>query len=418
MNTYSDFLGSHFFGSGAGGSALTAAPVSTDGALKLDAASNLYIVKPSEAVAVTLDASGVGSSRFVLAFDFTGGAQTVTLPDSFRWNGATPEMSGKGIYAVDVVYISSGSTAAYTGTYLGLVKNPIDQTKGVVTYKNGALWEDMCGDEFQNLSITPGGYDDDWNTIDEDVVVNVLPGGYIGTLKFGCDDNGELEINVNGGTVSNMRGEGGEQRHSINITSGYVGYAESYEYTIVNVTGGTVGTLYQYWGDVNITGGYIEHYTVEETDPEVKGGTFGTVQVNDWGHPSIFGATIGWLELYGWEIRSVTLSGSTVGSITNYDEIYDDSPVSIDNGTVVGEFIVSFPSGGVIWVIPSVGANCRIDRLEFSESNADLDEDYRRTIAVGANSVVKLGKNAQALIAANVLTINADPTAQIINLEE
>lgn len=404
-------------GSGAGGAALTAAPVSTDGSLKLDAASNLYTVKPSEAVNVTLDASGVGSSRFVLAFDFTAGAQTVALPDNFRWNGDAPAMSGKGIYAVDVVYISSGSTAAFTGTYLGLVKNPIDPTKGVVTYKNGALWEDMCADEFPALSVMPGGYDDDWNTIDEDVVVNVLSGGYIGTLKFGCDDNGDLEINVNGGTVSNMRWEGGEQRHSINISSGYVGYVEAQEYTDVRVTGGTVGSLYQYWGNVQISGGYIEHYTVEETDPKLKGGTFGTVQVNDWANPSISDATIGYLELYGWEARTVTLSGSTVGSIANYEEIYGETFVSIDAGTVVGEFIVSL-NGDIIWVVPSVGANCRIERLEFSADWADNSEDYRRTITVGANSVVKLGKNAQALIAAGVVVIDADPTAQIINLEE
>lgn len=430
----------------------SAAPVSTDGNITLDAASNLYTVKPSAAVTVVLDAAAVGSSRFVLALDFSGGVQTVTMPENFRWNGDAPNMSLKGIHTVDVVYMATDKVNAFTGTYLGRVANPIDPNKGVVTYLNGQLKEDWCGDEFNNLAVSAGGWDDDGNQLEEAVVVNVNPGGYIhGQLSIQYPNiDSDVTVNIQGGQVARIESFNGDGVIQINVLSGKVenlymdGASGSNGF---RMSGGTISNLSfsEMSGDaINISNGVIDKISlwyIYVKDATISGGTIGRCDLSESGDLCVSGGTIGTISLNGPSIM-VTVSGGYVGLIDSTSEAYDgdiiklsgctigrlqaydvadyDPNVTIGDNVTIGELRMHQYSNNMDGVpfAPNIGKNCRIDRLSFTHDFDVIEDVSSFSFSVGANSVVKLDKTMQELITANVLTINADSTAQIINLED
>ena len=148
----------------------------------------------------------------------------------------------------------------------------------------------------------------------------------------------------------------------------------NWAWTSLEMTGGTVGTLYvatsQSCGAVSVSGGYI-----------------GRVQADEEDHPGVFEEPA----------EPGPFSGCTIGTIATWPMSTPDDNFGVDA------------------VIPSIGDNTTVERFEFL---TPYKEGYvYGTVSVGANSIVKLAPSAQAYHSAGVLVFDADPTAQIINLE-
>ena len=437
--------------SDATGSALTAAPVSTDGNVKLDAASNLYTVKPDSAVTVALDAAAVGSSRFLLALDFSSGVQSVTMPENFRWNGNAPNMSLKGIHTVDVVYMSTDEVNAFTGTYLGRVANPIDPNKGVVTYINGTLKEDWCGEEFNSLNIEANaGWDDDGNEFSETVIVDVNPGSNItGLLELKSYELAALTVNVKGGVVAKISSRVADGTLEFNMTSGVVQdvYWTSSGLSPVtfSMDGGTIQrlTLSEVsGGGINITAGTVDFMAISSTIDEpatIRGGTIGTLVGDYSASVEVFsgglisslytaynegsidlvmsGGTVGTLFVAG-TAGSADITGGYIGLITTDSGSFGGKGVVDPTlaGCTVGSIITALNWDDEESLVPRVGKNVLVERWD-AWNGEDTTSDTA-TITVGANSIIKITPAMRSLVDAGTITINADPTAQIINLED
>lgn len=248
----------------------------------------------------------------------------------------------------------------------------MNYTSGVVSISGGTFGDVSCSYCYGDMScnITGGtigavnGEDcsDMSLSIQGTAHVSEIPHSYSASFSIGGDATvdvvragEESSVTMSGGTIGEFYAGGNWER--INL----------------QMTGGTVGTLYvasqQSCGSVNVAGGYIGAI---ENSPE---------------HPGVMyePATPG------------PFSNCTIGKISTYPSSTEDSGFEVDA------------------IIPSIGANVTVERFEFL---VPYEDGYTYgTINVGANSIIKLAPSAKAYRTAGALVINADPTAQIINLE-
>ena len=116
-------------------------------------------------------------------------------------------------------------------------------------------------------------------TVNSGNVIGSVFGGAKGSSTYTPNINGNITVNVNGGTINSVYG-GFDQSgkpigdDTVNISGGTIvnvfggGNKTSIDETDVNVSGGTITTLY---------GGSNQSGTVVETDIEITGGSIGTV---------------------------------------------------------------------------------------------------------------------------------------------
>jgi hypothetical protein len=397
---------------------------SISGNIVLSVDKNAYTVKPSEAVNLSIDDTGLADAavlRFTLLLDFMDGAQSVTFPDNFKWNGDVPALSSKGVHSIDVIRVATSNNIGYVANYTGKVAKTFGKNEYLWVYDNGVLREDLLGLEYiATVQLSEEGWGEDANhtvIAGTGVTVGALTlygsssvldftciGANIGTLNIGA--YGAIKLVVRDGYIERISGSTDNAFHDfidqeMTITGGTIGVVDIFDMTIHTfvVDGGRVGAFSGDSGPaVDIRSGYVGYLWLGETDPM---------------HFTMSGGTIGELELSNgtWDRCSVT--GGTINLITSSLFAYDvNLPLS---NCVVGEYRPN-PTG---WVECSqkiqIIQNVTINNFNIDAAAGDLLSSAI-TISVGPNCVVKLSKSTQSLVASGKLVFNADATAQIINL--
>ena len=387
---------------------VSAAEPSATGAITLAPTRSAYTVKPTDAVQLSLDAAAIRPvARFQLLLDFNDGVQSVTFSDNFKWNGAAPEITAKGIHVIDTIYMNVDGNDAFTGNYTGIVKKPIDMNGLVVHDYYGVLMEELCqsgelgvvtitGDDANPLAVSVGS-----NVNAQSLTFASSPApGYCGSFT------------LNEGAVVGLCAVQCGWRGS--ITAGHVELLqlttpeddERLSDSDVTISGGTVDRIYYQ----SVLGGY--------TTLNVSGGSIGTIDSGDYGLNISGSAVVDILNAHTYETISITGGTvNTVNAIVDFDSA--GTGIAMSN-CVVNTFITAFgtESYGYLYYTPEIGEGVVLNRLDISTEVGEDEIFDAATISVGANSTVKLSRSTQALIASGKLTINADSTATIINLED
>ena len=387
---------------------VSAAEPSATGAITLSPTKSAYTVKPTAAVQLSLDAAAIGPvARFQLLLDFNNGAQSVTFPDNFKWNGDVPDTTAKGVHVIDTIYMNVGGNDAFVGNYTGLVTKPIDMNGLVVYDYFGVLKEELCqSGELGVVTITG----DDANPI----TVNVGSNVNAQSLTFASSPAPGYcgSFTLNEGAVVGLCAVQCGWRGS--ITAGHVEllqvttlseYSEQASDLDVSISGGIIDRIYS-------TVGFSGDYTLS-----VSGGSIGTLDAGNYDVTISGTAVVDTLNVHGYETTQIT--GGTVNTVNAIDDFDAASTYISMSNCVVNTFITAFgtESYGFLYYTPNIGEDVVLNRLDISTEVED-NEISAATIPVGANSTVKLSRSTQALIASGKLTINADPTATIINLED
>ena len=258
----------------------------------------------------------------------------------------------------------------------------------------------------------------------------VQQGSVVDALTCYVDDQSTTTVNISGGTVGEVQKEESEGSLTINVSGGMVGVISLEDWmgtrfltisggtvsslsvdlsnsSTLDVTGGVVGSVAFYGdgsGEANVSGGTIDHITLETPylNAYITGGRVGIIESTQDDDVGI----------------TIDLSGCTVGEF-RHNLAYEYMPMaSLYDGAVVDKWIGSGKNEwNIIWAPAEIGKNCRIERLDhISDGDGSTLNVYR--VAVGANSIVKLSPSVQRLVTLGKLIFNADPTAQIINLED
>lgn len=416
------------------------------GVVALSPEYNTYVVTPTAGDTISFDAGNIPGCRFKLLLDCTAGAVSFSFADNFKWTGATPVLTDKGLHGLDVVQVSVNGISAFLGTYLGIVSKSLDPNKGVIVYRDGVISEDECGEEFNSLYISAGGWDDNFDVIYEDVKVYVQDGANVrGQLSVFVDDGGLFELNVRGGTIGGVTADQISGDCMFKVDAGTVGsidivFASGNFDCVVN--GGTIGyasfsTLVS--GSAMLAGGRIDELVLSEitTAIELTGAAVGSCNLHTRGGlamssgsietvsmdgvtPSIWvvGGSIGLIETTASaDTATISLDSCTVGQVRPYLQSESDPRMTIER-TIIGELWMHKYANHTVNMVyaPNIGSGCMIEKLCFETDASSFNDVRPFSFSVGANSVVKLDRTMQELVTLGIVTINADPTATIINL--
>ena len=394
-----------------------------NGEITLTPEYNTYVVTPTAGGEVSISAGNIPGCRFKLLTDCSAGAVSFSLPDNFKWTNGTPTFS-KGVHAIDVMYVATDKVQQYLGTYLGKVEE-VTAGPSITVYQDGVLVPEYCGDEFNAFNYTVSSTGNN--------VINVLEGGVISQLSFdtGMNDGVALTVNISGGTIHSMGSLDGSGTLTVNMNSGLLDSATLYSGwgTEFIMSGGTANNVYLYGpaaGSCAVTGGYINYLEQNDASIDISGGSISTLMLYGWSPANIEGAAcVDYVEV-GEEGCSVNIkNGAVVGKVDTATPVVDYEPpcVSMTGGTV-GELIASWNDMDYVQTYVSIGADCYVGRLTISLMNdewdnaADIEGMGIPSIDIGARSIVKIAPSVQRLMSSSQLVLNADPTAQIIYLNE
>lgn len=367
-----------------------------------------YVVTPEAAISITFDATDIGNSnaQFSLILDMTDGVQAVSFPDNFKWNGDSPDISAKGTYAIDVMRISVGEVSGYIGNLAGCVK----PDPAVSIYCDGVLYS--SGDYYYEISqySLPG------NDTNEIIIREGATVGSISydTTLFDGPMGTPTKVSIYGGFVAVIDNSSGAEpsshsNHCVEIYDGYVEYIymmpTNITHPFVSLYGGTVANIYaSSWAVtpvLSISGGRCLELEVDSSGAVVSMSSGQLDRITILGgvyDPASFyitGGTVGYFDASREDAEhsvSLVTSGCTIEHMCIYMGTYGVS--SLDEGSGFGDNVV-------------------VNRLEFTGCQ---EPSTHYTLPVGANSIIKLAASAQQLVAGGYLVIDADPTAQIINL--
>ena len=94
---------------------------------------------------------------------------------------------------------------------------------------------------------------------------------------------------------------------------------------------------------------------------------------------------------------------------------------SIGDNMIIGTYNAFWNQIDDQYFVTGIGANSVIERFDVLTYEGEAPQEYTYTtkiFRVGANSIVKVTSYAQRFVASGALVFDADPTAQIINLED
>lgn len=397
---------------------------------------NTYIVKPvSAAQTLVIDVTQISGCDFDIVLDFTETVAAVTMPENFEWvGGVTPTMTKKGAYTISVTQLVFEDDVKLLGRCSSVIKVPIDPNKGVVTYIEGTLKEDWCGEEFQDLRISVGSLDDFGDYLNESAVIYVNQGAAVtGNLVVYVQENSDATVNVRGGTIWSLRQDSPWAHFNFSMSGGNIHSASfgADRYTQWSMSGGTIGFLaFEYLGEwesgkePTLSGGFVQSCMLDGySSLYVTGGTVGEITITSmYNHLYVSGGHIQAIrnETDDTDIR-ISLSNCSIGELSHSQQYCAAPELTIGDDVSIDRFTATLNFTDSAVFLSDIGKNCRVEYLDML-SDMDFEEitdgTCLKTISVGANSIVKLSPRAQNWRAKGSVVINADPTAQIINLED
>lgn len=455
---------------------LTTAEATADGVINIDPEMSVYPVAVNGDAQITVDASQVAASKFdatlLLDCDNVG---VISFPENFYWSGDAPTLGSNTVHAIKLSGVGGDK---YLARVIGSIAKPVTSAVTYAITIDGVTTE-YAEEQVNSLVLTSGNYDESLSSIQSITVSSCsistltmhmiadngnctadILGGEVSNINLVTDawySRCSVTINIDGGKVGSISclDFGDIDRVSVSLTGdGELGYISIYDFSQdFNMTGGAVRSLYlEGNGSHNVTAGRVETvhvshygrfgiYQWENISPEVcidtleigyegvaniSGHTIANLyDMGDWGTISMTSGYIGRYFSRGQGRSDITICGGSVGLLSIGDEDPTDSggPESRVSVTLshceIGKLYAYLWRGieddSKCTANLIVGENVRVDELSIDDLTGG-SQDITTEIPIGANSVVKLSTNTQSLVTSGAISINADPTATIINL--
>ena len=414
----------------------------TGGAVVLDASHNAYVIAPTEATAITFDATGLGEvtgAAFTLIVDMSAGVQTVTFPANFSFVGGTsPSMSKKGHYVIRATYSALGEGGVF-GEYLGVTTPPKDLAHGIWYWTiNGELDTSVHnGEEYaNNVSLEGGtllvnagsalggltdvkGWDADFVGV---VSTLVLVGGTAANVRL------DMEMD-NTGSAANLVVEGGTVTGTVSLIYGIAGGHCVVNSGIVNtvygssggeltVNGGTVGmvdAIFDFFVNATINGGLVDvlHPAGSVT---ITGGVVNSITPGmNFGTVTMTGGSVGLLSctsggnLY---LNPVSITGGVIDYIDDTGDYGGTGAYAIGGTAVVKQIAPDNLDGGTFTSIIISGGT--VARLDYHDEMSASSECGQLWVSGGT---VGITPSTRALLTAGIIGGTFGTGAVIVDLD-